>query len=77
MTVDAFDDAVPVPAFGPRMVCTVCGIIGAIRPAELAGARAAKNPDRLALALTRLCSDKALACRSCSPPLPPGGLDPT
>jgi hypothetical protein len=29
MNVDAFDDAVPVPAFGPRMVCTVCGIIGA------------------------------------------------
>jgi hypothetical protein len=21
--------AIPVPAFGPRMVCTVCGIIGA------------------------------------------------
>jgi hypothetical protein len=29
MNVDAFDDAVPVPVFGPRMVCTVCGIIGA------------------------------------------------
>ena len=29
MNVDAFDDAVPVPAFGTRMVCTVCGIIGA------------------------------------------------
>jgi hypothetical protein len=29
MNVDAFDDAVPVPAFGPRMVCTVCGIVGA------------------------------------------------
>jgi hypothetical protein len=29
MKVDAFDDTVPVPAFGPRMVCTVCGIIGA------------------------------------------------
>jgi hypothetical protein len=28
MNVDAFDDAVPVPALGPRMVCTVCGIIG-------------------------------------------------
>jgi hypothetical protein len=29
MNVDAFDDAVSVPAFGPRMVCTVCGIVGA------------------------------------------------
>jgi hypothetical protein len=29
MNVDAFGDTVPVPAFGPRMVCTVCGIVGA------------------------------------------------
>jgi hypothetical protein len=29
MNVDAFDDAAPVPAFGPRMVCTSCDIIGA------------------------------------------------
>jgi hypothetical protein len=29
MNVDTFDDAIPVPAFGPRMVCTSCGIIGA------------------------------------------------
>jgi hypothetical protein len=29
MNVDTFDDATPVPAFGPRMVCTSCGIIGA------------------------------------------------
>jgi hypothetical protein len=29
MNVDRFDDATPAPAFGPRMVCTVCGIIGA------------------------------------------------
>jgi hypothetical protein len=29
MNVDAFDDAIQVSAFGPRMVCTVCGIIGA------------------------------------------------
>jgi hypothetical protein len=29
LNVDGFDDATPVPAFGPRMVCTVCGIIGA------------------------------------------------
>jgi hypothetical protein len=29
MNVDAFGDAIPVPTFGPRMVCTVCGIVGA------------------------------------------------
>jgi hypothetical protein len=29
INVDAFDDTVPVPAFGPRMVCTICGIVGA------------------------------------------------
>jgi hypothetical protein len=28
MNVDAFSDAVPVPAFSPRMVCTSCGIVG-------------------------------------------------
>jgi hypothetical protein len=27
--VDAYPEAVPVPAFGPRMVCTACGMIGA------------------------------------------------
>jgi hypothetical protein len=33
LNVDRFDDTVPVPAFGPRMVCTHCGIIGAhVRP---------------------------------------------
>ena len=25
----ALDGDVPVPAFGPRMVCTSCGIVGA------------------------------------------------
>ena len=29
LNVDGYGDAVPVPAFGPRMVCTSCGIIGA------------------------------------------------
>jgi hypothetical protein len=33
MNVDAYDDATTVPSFGPRMVCTCCGIIGAdVRP---------------------------------------------
>jgi hypothetical protein len=27
--VDAFPESAPVPAFGPRMVCTGCGMIGA------------------------------------------------
>jgi hypothetical protein len=29
LTVDDFADDVTVPAFGPRMVCTACGAIGA------------------------------------------------
>ena len=27
--VDRYADGIPVPAFGPRMVCTGCGFIGA------------------------------------------------
>jgi hypothetical protein len=26
--VDGLSDEIPVPSFGPRMVCTFCGIIG-------------------------------------------------
>jgi hypothetical protein len=29
LDVSKFSDDVPVPSFGPRMVCTVCGAIGA------------------------------------------------
>ena len=29
LDVSAFSDDVTVPSFGPRMVCTVCGAIGA------------------------------------------------
>jgi hypothetical protein len=29
LDVERWPDHVPVPAFGPRMVCTSCGIIGA------------------------------------------------
>jgi hypothetical protein len=29
VSADPWPDHVPVPAFGPRMVCTGCGIIGA------------------------------------------------
>jgi hypothetical protein len=34
LSVDPWPDDVPVPSFGPRTVCTSCGIIGAdVRPA--------------------------------------------
>jgi len=29
MNVEVSADAIPVPVFGPRMVCTACGIVGA------------------------------------------------
>ena len=29
LNADGYGDAVAVPAFGPRMVCTSCGIVGA------------------------------------------------
>jgi hypothetical protein len=29
LDVDGYDDSVTMPSFGPRMVCTRCGIIGA------------------------------------------------
>ncbi len=33
VNVDDYLETVPVPSFGPRMVCTSCGIIGAdVRP---------------------------------------------
>ena len=33
LSADAWPDDAPVPAFGPRMVCTGCGIVGAdVRP---------------------------------------------
>jgi hypothetical protein len=45
LSADPWPDHVPVPAFGPRMVCTRCGIIGADarpnwreQPARLSGA---------------------------------------
>jgi hypothetical protein len=29
LSADRWPDDIPVPTFGPRMVCTLCGIIGA------------------------------------------------
>ena len=29
LDVSGYPDSIPVPAFGPRTVCTTCGIIGA------------------------------------------------
>lgn len=29
LTIDRYPDRVTVPAFGPRMVCTRCGLVGA------------------------------------------------
>ena len=51
LNVNTFGDAVPVPSFGPRMVCTRCGIIRRICPAELERTNRARKPDRPAVAL--------------------------
>jgi hypothetical protein len=34
MSAPLWPDDVPVPTFGPRMVCTRCGIMGGARAAE-------------------------------------------
>jgi hypothetical protein len=51
LTADRWPDEAPVPSFGPRMVCTSCGIVGADVRSELAGARMAGDPDRSMAAL--------------------------
>jgi hypothetical protein len=45
LDVNSYADDVPVPAFGQRMVCTVCGDIGA-RAVELAEASIERNFSR-------------------------------
>ena len=50
--VNTYADDVPVPSFGPRMVCTACGAIGADArpnwneraPVSLFGSRIKKRP---------------------------------
>ena len=49
VNVDSFGPDVAVPAFGPRMVCTGCGIIDV---PELAGATGAREHYRNAVALS-------------------------
>jgi hypothetical protein len=44
LSADQWPDHVPVPSFGPRTVCTRCGIIGADAGWQ---ARAMPEPDRL------------------------------
>ncbi len=48
LAVDHWPDDVPVPSFGPRMVCTGCGVVGA-DAAELDGEAGAANADRCAV----------------------------
>src|ERR1700693_5428235 len=51
LSADPWPDHVPVPSFGPRMVCTRCGIIGAdARPNW--GNNRAGEPDRRAMAMS-------------------------
>jgi hypothetical protein len=70
LSADTWPDHVPVPAFGPRMMCTRCGIIGADarpnwreQPARLSGAgnraMAVSRDQRRAL---RLLAGSPLGC---------------
>jgi hypothetical protein len=43
LSADRLADHVPVPTFGPRMVCARCGIIGAAR-ARTGGSRRRARP---------------------------------
>jgi hypothetical protein len=48
VAIDPWPDDVPVPTFGPRMVCTGCGIVGAD-----AGPNWNEQPSRLSLTGTQ------------------------
>jgi hypothetical protein len=49
-SADVWQDAVYVPSFGPRMVCTRCGIVGAdVRP------NWTERPERPTLTGTQWC----------------------
>jgi hypothetical protein len=44
MSADPWSDDVPVPAFGPRMVCTNCGLRWRVSPVRARGARRRRPP---------------------------------
>jgi hypothetical protein len=83
LSADPWPDHVPVPSFGPRMVCTRCGIIGAdARPnwreqparerhtMRRSGQQCGSRSDRrtgMAVARSTAHSDREL--RSCESPL--------
>jgi hypothetical protein len=58
VAVDAWPDHVPVPSFGPRMVCTGCGIVGADARRNWSERAGATELDRCAVAL--MVADHAL-----------------
>jgi hypothetical protein len=60
MSADPWPVDAPVPTFGPRMVCTRCGIVGAdARPPFLG---------------QRRCDADLFACRSCKASSPTQGM---
>jgi hypothetical protein len=74
VSADSWPDDMPVPAFGPRMVCTRCGIIGADarpnwreQPARLSGAGTAPCDERRAASAsgTWCCKISPRSCRCC------------
>ena len=52
LDVSAFADDVTVPSFGPRMVCTVCGAIGAEEIRAYGGHLKARPLPRLLAAIS-------------------------
>jgi hypothetical protein len=52
MSADPWSDDVPVPTFGPRMVCTRCGIIGADARPYWQEQPARETPDWRAMAMS-------------------------
>jgi hypothetical protein len=53
LDVTSYSDGVPVPAFGPRMVCTVCGAIGADARPNWNEREQASSPSLMAILLRR------------------------
>jgi hypothetical protein len=66
LSADRWPDDMAVPTFGPRMVCTSCGIVGA----DAEGAAAAGDADRGAVA--KLSNEERRAGCSCRGDESPG-----